>query len=355
MMIYNSYSLYIRSFSYINIPELNSPRGPSVGARTGDAKALPSENASGAGSTNEASALPAMLPVSKESSPPSPAGSGADSITTLRFEQLRIVAEKRAGIDNAEMRVRENHGHRVARRRAMRRNMARFMKHLTRKIGKELRHFIRNADLTEEQASKLRDAFKEFKEGIRDMMHSLREGKNLEPSQVRESLQDIVASFVEKIEDALAPEARPEAGEAETIPINDGVPIKQEPVPIISDGYEEKSQVEALMVNISSSTASGELEQEVDESEAKETNLQALAERLKESIDKIFDRTMKKISKMLDKLTNEPPHRAHRGHWSKWSIEIDYISIYQTHISKEGAATEPAPSISNDERPTLYA
>lgn len=352
MFIYNSYSLYISntSFSYSRLPELQDATSMDGKSQALDASSPNTSN------TTDVSTLPAMLPASKEYSPiASPeTDQNSNRASTLMFEQLRIVAEKKVGIDNAEFRVRENYGHRVARRRALRRNMARFLKHLMRKLGRELRHFIKNADLSEEQESRLRDAFKEFKEGLKDIMQSLRSGDDLEPSEIKQALEDTLSSFVNAIENALVPEEQPDGEETEGVKHADQVPIKQEPIPIVAYGSEEKSQIETFMVNISSSKEDSTAAPATEKSEAQNANLSALLDGLRNSIEKVFDKTMRKISKMLDKLSTDLPSRAIRSQWKSWSIEIDYISIYQANSAKE-SSSEPAPSASTEERPMLYA
>jgi len=357
MYIYNSYSLYFRSFSYFSNSSGQAGAGKTDGNnRVEENNPFPLSFPTGTGETKDPSLLPsALVPVSGNGEITPASDEGKNQATTLRFEYLRITAEREVGYRNAEFRVRENFGHRVARRRAFRRNMARFLKHLTRKVGKELRRFIHDADLSEEQVSRLRDAFMKFKEEVRDLMHSLHDGGAVDAADIKGALKDIMSSFIEDIEEAFTPQAESETPAGETIPITDSIPINKEPVPVISEAFEGKSQIEAIMVNVSAATNGEENFQQIEEGDGGGKDFTALVEGLKNTLDRVFEKTMKKISKMLDKLTKEPPKRKGADFWSKWSIEIDYISIYKATGTKETPESEPAPAVSSEERPTLYA
>jgi len=349
MTIFGSYyNLYIRniSFSYNSLSQLRPGDNPEPAPIVeGATQALPAnEDAS-------PTAIPAPAPVSKGSEPVD-IGATAVSSFTLRIESFSFKFEKKTGIENAEHRVRKNHGHRFARPRALRRNMRRYLKHLMRKVNKDMKKFIRKADLPEEQAEKLKEALDEFKEGLKDLMKLIRENKNIEPQEIKDALKELASSLLKSIDDIFTPEPEQiEPGEKIAIPEQEITPVKLEPIPVI-DEEQNAIRVDIQTIRISSTIKTGDIEPGEVENKEPLKALEELRNHLTDKLEKTFDRTFKRISRMLDRLFKQPPHPAAT---TSCNIEINYISIYQSFSTQDTNGEEASLSKANPERPVLYA
>jgi len=348
----NYYNLYIRniSLSYNTLPQVR-PEGAETDSSDPAPLVSGTTQAPSTSENTNPTSIPAPVPISKGSEPVD-TRTNMGSLFTLRIESFSFKFEKKTWLENAGFRVRENYGHRVARPRAFRRNMRRYLKHLLRKVNKDMKKFIRKADLPEKQAEKLKEALDEFKEGLKDLMKLIRQNKNIEPQEIKDALKELSSSLLKSIDDILTPEPeQSEPGEKIAIPEQEITPEKLEPIPAIDEETNSIS-LDIKTVKITSTVSMDSVPSSEVETRESLGTLEKMRNHLMEKLEKTFDRTFKKISKMLDKLFNQSPHPAAA---TSWNIEINYISIYESFSTQETNGEEATLARANTERPVLYA